>query len=261
MGMKKYFFKKTLGWYVSITALCLLVDVLWLFIMSIVSSIAPDSISEKVLAEAMAYASLPVMTLIFLFAGKKLVQKIQNDGIYTGEYSKYTYFFYPLAYAAIELISAVDIIVRYYYGTVREILNENSFEEGIAKALTVWVIQLGIIIIEFIVVSKVIGSLLCAVTEGEESEKQFFSKIGLPVCISFAGVLIIKFISTAFFDYGIITFAGNLLGLALLAVMLLGLKYKFGDVKIRSIICNILPFVYAGIQALTAVLKIFNAVY
>lgn len=259
--MKKYFFKKTLGWYVLTGALCLLVEIFWILLMIAVSSMAPDLITKKALAEAMAYTSIPVLTLIFLFAGKKLVQKIQKDGEYTGEYSKYKFVFYPLACAVTELIGAVNIIVRYYYGTVNEILNESSFEEGIAKALIVWVIQLGIIVIEFIVASKVIGALLCAVTEGEESEKQFFSKIGLPVCISFAGVLIINFLLIGLYDYGIITFAGNTLCLLLLAVMLLGLKYKYNDAKLRNIICNVLPFVYVGIQTVTAALKLFNAIY
>ncbi len=259
--MKKYFERKAFGWYVLTTVLCVLAEMLWILLMSAVSSIAPDLIARKALTDAMAYVFIPVMTLIFLFAGKKLVQKIQKDGEYTGEYSRYRFIFYQLACAATELISAVDIIVRYYCGTVNEILNESSVEEGIPKALIVWVIQLGIIVIEFILASKVIGALLCAVTEGEESEKQFFSKIGLPVCISFAGVLIIKFISTALFNYSVITFAGNTICLLLLAVMLLGLKYKYNDANLRNIICNTLPFVYVGIQTVTAALKLFNAIY
>ncbi|MCH5189074.1 MAG: hypothetical protein J1F37_00785, partial [Oscillospiraceae bacterium] len=99
------------------------------------------------------------------------------------------------------------------------------------------------------------------VTEGEESEERFFSKIALPVCISFAGALIIYFLLIGVYDYNVITFAGNAIGMVLLAVMLLGLKYKFSDAKIRNTICNILPFVYVGIQAVTAGLMLFNAVY
>lgn len=259
--MKKYFFKKTLSWYVLTTVLCMLAEMLWMLLMSVVSSIAPDLIGRKAVAEAMAYASIPVLTFIFLFAGKKLVQKIQKDGEYTGEYDKYTYFFYPLACAATAFIGAVNTFVRSRFTPVSTIYDESSFEEGIAKALIVWVIQLGIIVIEFVVASKVIGALLCAVTEGGESENRFFSKIGLPVCISFAGVLIIDFLLIDLYDYGIITFAGNVFNLLLFAVMLLGLKYKYNDAKLKNLICNILPFVYVGIQTVTAALKLFNAIY
>lgn len=259
--MKKYFFKKTLGWYVLTGALCLLVEIFWILLMIAVSSMAPDLITKKALAEAMAYTSIPVLTLIFLFAGKKLVQKIQKDGEYTGEYSKYKFVFYPLACAVTELIGAVNTFVRSCFTPISTIYDESSFAETAIKWLAVYGIQFGLMILEFIVASKVIGALLCAVTEGEESEKQFFSKIGLPVCISFAGVLIIDFMLIGLYDYGIITFAGNAICLLLLAVMLLGLKYKYNDSKPRNIICNVLPFVYVGIQTVTAALKLFNAVY
>lgn len=259
--MKKYFFKKTLGWYVLTGALCLLVEIFWILLIIAVSSMAPDLITKKALAEAMAYASIPVLTLIFLFAGKKLVQKIQKDGEYTGEYDKYTYFFYPLSCAATAFIGAVNTFVRSRFTPISTIYDESSFAETAVKWLAVYGIQFGLMILEFIVASKVIGALLCAVTEGEESENQFFSKIGLPVCISFAGVLIIDFLLIGLYDYGIITFAGNVFNLLLFAVMLLGLKCKYNDAKLRNIICNVLPFVYVGIQTVTAVLKLFNAIY
>lgn len=259
--MKKYFFKKALGWYVLFSALCVIVLLLWMFLTSAVSSIAPDSIARQALANARAYAATPVMTLIFLFAGKKLVQKIQNDGIYTGEYSRYTYFFYPLACAATTLITAIGSLVRSYFTPVSTPFEERTVAGEMVKSLIVLIIQLVLLILEFVVASKVIGSLLCSVTEGEESEERFFSKIGLPVCIGFAGALIIDFILIGLYDYNIITFAGNAIGFVLLAVMLLGLKYKFSDIKLRNTICNILPFVYVGIQAVTAGLKLFNALY
>ena len=228
---------------------------------SVVSSIAPDSIARQALANARAYAATPVMTLIFLFAGKKLVQKIQKDGIYTGEYSRYIYFFYPLAYAATMFITAVGSLVRNYFTPVSTPFEERTVAGEMVKSLIVLLIQFILIILDFIVASKVIGSLLCSVTEGEESEERFFSKIGLPVCISFAGALIIDFLLIDFYDYNIITFAGNAVGMVLLSAMLLGLKYKYGDAKIRNIICKVLPFVFVGIQAVTAGLKFFNALY
>ena len=255
--MKKYFFKKALGWYVLFSALCVIVLLLWMFLTSVVSSIAPDSIARQALANARASAATPVMTLIFLFAGKRLVQKIQNDGIYTGEYGRYTYLFYPLAYAATTLITAAESLVRGWYTP----FEERTVAGEMVKSLIVLLIQLVLMIFALIVVSKVISSLLCSVTEGEESEERFFSKIGLPVCISFAGALIIDFLLIDFYDYNIITFAGNAVGMVLLSAMLLGLKYKYGDAKIRNIICKVLPFVFVGIQAVTAGLKLFNALY
>lgn len=45
--MKKYFFKKTLGWYILTGALCLLVEIFWILLMIAVSSMAPDLITKK----------------------------------------------------------------------------------------------------------------------------------------------------------------------------------------------------------------------
>lgn len=158
------------------------------------------------------------------------------------------------------LITSLNGLFQKGCGTVDEIMSKNTFESGMVKSSLVMALEFAMLVLNLVVVSKVIGSLLCAVTEGEESEKRFFSKIGLPICISFAGVLIIDIILLVFFDFRAILFVSDIFYLALFALMLLGLKYKFDDIKFRKIICNVLPFAYVALEAIIAAVKIVSIV-
>lgn len=256
--MKRYFEKKAFLWYLLFTILCEIILVLLMFI---VGSVLPyGSVTRETAVWSASYVCKPVLTLVCVLAGNALVNKIQKDGEYEGEYGKYRYFFYPLASAATMLITSLNGLFQKGFGTVDEIMGKNTFESGMVKASLVMALELVMMILGFVIVSKVIGSLLCAVTEGEESEKRFFSKIGLPVCISLAGALIVYLVFLIFFDFSAISFISEILCSALFALMLLGLKYKFDDLHFRKIICNVLPFVYVGIQAVIAAVKIASIV-
>lgn len=100
-----------------------------------------------------------------------------------------------------------------------------------------------------------VRSLLCATVQGEEAEKNYFSKAFFPFTVSaivaaIAGIASIVIFNTALLD-GISTCVYLAFYICLIAL----LKYKFDDGKIRKIACNILPFVYF---ALCVVLRIVN---
>lgn len=256
--MKRYFEKKAFIWYLFFTILC---GMGTLLIMSVIATVLPyGSVTREIAGQSIGCVCVPVWTLVCVLAGNVLVNKIKKDGEYAGEYGKYRYFFYPLASAVAMLITSLDGLFQECFGTAKEIMSRNTFASGMVKAGLVTALGFAVMILEFVIVSKAVGSLLCAVTLGEESEKQFFSKIGLPICISFAGVLIIDIILLVFFDFRAILFVSDIFYLALFALMLLGLKYKFDDLRLRKIICNILPFVYVGIQAIIAAVKIVSIV-
>lgn len=252
--MKKYFEKKAFLWYLLFTILC---GMGTLLIMSVIATVLPyGSVTRETAVWSISYVYKPVLTLVCVLAGNVLVNKIKKDG----EYGKYRYFFYPLASAAAMFITSLNGLFQKGCGTVDEIMSKNTFESGMVKSSLVMALEFAMLVLSLVVVSKVISSLLCAVTEGEESEKRFFSKIGLPVCVSHAGALIVDLVLLIFFDFGAISFIGEMLCSALFALMLLGLKYKFDDLRLRKIICNILPFVYVGIQAIIAAVKIVSIV-
>lgn len=256
--MKRYFEKKAFLWYLLFTILC---GMGTLLIMSVIATVLPyGSVTREIAVQSIGCVCVPVFSLMFLLSGNVLVNKVQKVSKYNGEYGKYRYFFYPLASAAVMLFTSLDILFQECFGTAKEIISRNTFASGMVKACLVTVLGFALMILEFVIVSKAVGSLLCAVTEGEESEKRFFSKIGLPVCVSLAGALIVDLVLLIFFDFGAISFIGEILCSALFALMLLGLKYKFDDLQLRKIICNILPFVYVGIQAIIAAVKIVSIV-
>ncbi len=256
--MKRYFEKKVFSWYAIFTIFYSLIA---MFIISVITiTMLHDETLERTVSGITAYAYVPVFSLVFLLSGNVLVNKIQKDGEYSGEYGKYRYFFYPLASAATMLITSLDGLFQKGCGTAKEIMSKNTFASGMVKAGLVTAVELAMMILCFVIVSKAVGSLLCAVTEGEESEKRFFSKIGLPVCISLAGALIVDLVLLIFFDFGAISFISEILCSALFALMLLGLKYKFDDLRLRKIICNVLPFAYVGLEAIIAAVKIVSIV-
>lgn len=256
--MKRYFKKKAFLWYLLFTILC---EIILMLLMFIVGSVLPyGSVTRETAVWSASYVCKPVLTLVCVLAGNALVNKIQKDGEYEGEYGKYRYFFYPLASAATMLITSLSGLVHKGFGTAKEIMSRNEFAGGMVKAGLVTALDLALMVLEFVIISKVIGSLLCAVTDGEESEKRFFSKIGLPVCISLAGALIVDLLHLIFFDLGAISFISEILYLSLLALILSGLKYKFDDLRLRKIICNVLPFAYVGIQAIIAAVRIVSII-
>lgn len=249
--MKKYFEKKSLFWYLRFWVLFGFIGLLLIPVFHEISVSLGKSLN-------IIYLLLPIFSLMFLFAGKRLVKRLQKDGEYEGEYGRYTYVYYPLICAATALIGFMNTSVGYIFGTVRDILN--SPDGNMSKAVIVCAIYCILLIADLVVASKITGSLLCAVTEGEDSEKMFFSKICFPVIIIMEIVLLAKLIFL-FWGFSLLIYISSFLCYNLLALMLFGLKYKYDDIKIRNIICKVLPFVYVGIEFTMVMLKIFNVLY
>lgn len=255
--MKKYFFNKTLVWSLIITF------VFAAIIGAVTGTLIPIShlMNLNIDVSIIREIYIPVSIAVCILSGRIFAKRLKSNGNFEGDFSKYQYLYYPLIVIGGYLISKIGVFIRgfieeYAFGAV----NENDFN----SVITVWLLSnaIGCIfdIVVLIVGSKLVSALLCAVTEGEEAEKNYFSKAFLPLAMSLTIALVLNFIFAVHFNHGAYSLVDDIVNAIYFAGLLALLKYKFDDEKIKNFTCNILPFVYILISAVFTAIRLMQII-
>lgn len=260
--MKKYFFKKTFVWI-------LILDVVTAFIRGAVPGILiPILTFSRLSIDATKISTIitgiltPICIALCIFSGHIFANRLKNDGKFEGNFSKYQYIYYSLTHIGGYLISEIGatvcgVIVTYAYGKV----NENDIGSMIATEFLISTVVNIIFGIIFLIVSaKFVSSLLCAVTESEEAEKNYFSKAFFPFTMSMLIAVVISIIYTVCLKQSVFTVISDIVYVIYFAGLLALLKYKFGDEKIMNFTCNILPFGYVLICVVFEIIRLMHII-
>lgn len=260
--MKKYFFKKSLIWILIITVIIPSAIGVFPSLLITLTNLAGLEIDAVKIAGIYTMVTSTIGVFLYIYSGKLFANYLKKNSEYQGDFNKYQYIYYPLLIASIFLIStAADFFDRIIYASDFDKIAPNGIiGDAFAKSMLTLVLSLIVGIVSIVISSKCVSSLLCSVAEGEEAEKNYFSKVFLPLTVSLLIAVVLEIISVIFFELSVLPLVREIAQAVLLLSMLAGLKYKFDDEKTKKLVCNILPFVYVSISVVFAAIGIIRII-
>ena len=260
--MKKYFFKKSFIWIFIIMVMIPFVIGLLPSSLIPITTIFRLNIDAPKIAAIFTRVTTPICIFLYVYSGKLFANYLNKNSEYQGDFNKYQYVFYPLAVASTVLISAADDFINSVFSS--SVADKIGKTENIGEVFTTIALPFAISVlfsvVGLIISSKCVSSLLCAVAEGEEAEKNYFSKAFLPLTLSIIIAIVLDVAMVLFLKASIYFLIKAAVYTVLFASMLAGLKYKFDDEKIRNLVCNIFPFTYVLLSVVFAVIGLIRTI-
>lgn len=260
--MKKYFFKKSFIWiFIIMVIIPFVIGLLPGSLIPITTIFRLDIDAPKISA-IFTRVTTPICIFLYVYSGKLFANYLKDNSEYKGDFNKYQYVFYPLAVASTVLISAADDFINSVFSSsVADKIGETeNIGELFANMALPFAISIIFSIAGLIISSKCVSSLLCSVVEGEEAEKNYFSKAFLPLALSIIIAIVLDVAMVLFLKAGIYFLIKASVYTVLFASMVAGLKFKFDDEKIRNLVCNIFPFAYVLLSVVFAVIGLIRTI-
>ena len=248
--MKKYFTKKTLEWNLIIGLGLSFVYMAVLMLIDAVLGITGANIDRDLFSSVYSAVGTSLMTFLGILSGRIFANYLNKNSEYKGDFNKYQYIYNILA-------TGLAFAVTNLSNLIKEIclaaMGESELVTAVVNPLNSLIFGVLGIVVDVICVR----SLLCATVQGEEAEKNYFSKAFLPFTVSTIVAAVAEMASIVIFNTDLLDGISTCVYLAFYICLIALLKYKFDDGKIRKIVCNILPFVYC---ALCAVFRIVHLI-
>lgn len=260
--MKKYFFKKSFIWIFIIMVMIPFVIGLLPSSLIPITTIFRLNIDAPKISAIITRVTTPICIFLYIYSGKFFANYLKNNSEYKGDFNKYQYIYYPLLITSTFLIStAEDFFNEIIFALDIEKITQNGIIGDVfAKSILTFAVSLIVGIAAIIIGSKCVSTLLCAVAECEEAEKNYFSKAFLPLTVSLLIAVVLDIIAVIFLKLSAVFFIRELVYVILLVSILLGLKYRFDDRKIKNLICKVLPFAYFLICVVFTVISLIRII-
>ena len=260
--MKKYFFKKSFIWiFIIMVMIPFVIGLLPSSLIPITTIFRLDIDAPKISA-IFTRVTTPICIFLYVYSGKLFANYLKDNSEYKGNFNKYQYVFYPLAVASTVLISAADDFINTVFSSsVADKIGETGNIGEVFTAIALpFAISVIFSVVGLIISSKCVSSLLCAVAEGKETEKNYFSKSFIPLTLSIIIAIVLDIAMVLFLKASIYFLIKAAVYAVLFASMLAGLKYKFDDEKAKKLVGNVLPFVYVSLSVVFAVIGLIRTI-